>query len=423
MKKIVLSLLTLTALLHASYQKAQSYYDNKEYKAALKEAKASTDEYENPKLHLVWARSAEALGLSNEAMSAYERVVMLDENDSSSRMALLKIYKDTDRGELASELGKELQNYNLTPAQRNSLKMLTKENSNSLKAKASISLGHDSNINVSADGGRLDDYYGSIGSNGEKETLFARMNAEISYINELGSKGGWYLRSDAKLYYQNNFDASFYNLFVGDVSAGIGYARSRYTLYLPVDLSYVNYLEVSLLTQVNLQPRINISLSKNFILNLNVKYSNRDYGEANYKGMSDSSYGGGVGIYYLFSKNYLYATALYEDFSSTEAIHYSYIDKSMLTFTTGINYELSSWLTGKLDYRFRQGSYDDSSDLLHSSTEKRQDNYNQVELKLSHFFTKHYELYFSDRYGNNSSNYVPGEYTKNIAMFGLSANY
>ena len=56
MKKLVISLLLLTALLHASYKQAQSYYDNKEYGAALQEAKISTDEYSNPKLHLVWAK-------------------------------------------------------------------------------------------------------------------------------------------------------------------------------------------------------------------------------------------------------------------------------------------------------------------------------------------------------------------------------
>ena len=421
--KLLLTIFILSSFLHASYEKAQTYYDNKEYNSVLKEAKASTDEYSNPKLHIIWAKSAEALGLSNEAMNAYERAVMLDENDTTSRMALLKIYDATGRVGLANALGVELQNYNLTPEQRNSLEVLIKENSNSLKAKASISLGHDSNINVSADGGVLDDYYGGVGSLGEQETLFVRMNAALSYIHELGNKGGWYLRSDAKLYYQNNFDASRYNMFIGDLSAGVGYSGSNYTLYLPVDLSYVNYLEVSLLSEISLRPRANISLSKNFILNINVKYSTRNYGKDIYKGMSDSSYGIGTGVYYLFSKNYLYATALYEDFSSTEVLHYSYIDKSMLTLTTGVNYELSSWLMGKLDYKFRQGSYDDSSDLLYGSSQKRKDNYSQVELKLSYFFAKHYELFASDRYAQNSSNYVPAEYTKNIAMFGLSANY
>ena len=421
--KILLTIFILSSFLHASYEKAQEFYDKKEYKAALQEAKASTDAYSNPKLHLVWAKSAEKLGLSNEAMSAYERAMILDENDSTSRMALLKIYNETERTELATDLGIELQNYKLTPEQRSSLAVLTKENSNSVKAKASISLGYDSNINVSADGGVLDDYYGGVGSLGEVDTLFTRINADLSYVHELGTKGGWYIRGDAKLYYQNNFDASFYNMFVGNLSSGVGYTGGNYTLYLPVDLSYVNYLDVSLLTQMSLQPRVNISLSEDFILNINAKYSIRDYGEGIYKRMSDSNYGAGAGMYYLFSKNYLYATALYEEFSSIEQEAAVYIDKSMLTFTTGVNYELPSGLIGKLDYRFRQGFYADSSDLLHASIVRRTDSYNQVELKLSYFFAEHYELYVSDRYAQNSSNYIPAEYTKNIAMFGLSANY
>ena len=421
--KILLALFSLTLLLNASYQKAQTYYDNKEYKQALQEAKSSTDDYSNPKLHLVWAKSAEALGLTNDAMSAYERVVLLDDKDSDSRVALYKIYAKTHRDTLAEELGVELENYALTPAQRNSLAVLKQKSSNSLKTETSLSIGHDSNINVSADGSVLDGYDPFVSHTGEESTLFARVNGSVSYVNELESKGGWYLQGDANLYYQNNFDASFYNMFAGDLGAGVGYSGSNYTFYLPLSYSYVHYLEVSLFSEVSLAPRANISLSKNLILNINAKYSSRSYSEAKYKGMGDSSYGGGLGVYYLFSKNYLYANLLYEDFSSTEPIHFSYIDKSMLTFSTGVNYEVASFLMAKLDYRYRKGSYAESNSLRVPSDTKREDSYNQVELKLSHFFTKHYELFVSERYAKNSSNSIPAKYTKNIAMIGLSANY
>ena len=406
----------LTVLLHASYKQAQSYYDNKEYAKALQEAKASTDEYSNPKLHLVWAKSAEALGMSNEAMSAYECVALLDKEDTEAKVALLKIYTKTDRDNLANDLSDDLHNYSLSPEQRNSLKLLRNQNSDSgsVKADARLSIGYDSNINVSADANTLNDYDPFTSHTGEVSTLFTRVNGSISYVKKLENSGGWYSRGDVKFYYQNNSDASFYNMFVGSLRAGVGYVGSNYTLYLPLEYTYIHYLEVSLLTQISIHPKANISLSKDLILNLNAKYSSRDYSESKYRGMNDSSYGGGVGFYYLFSKNYLYTTLLYEHFNSSEDVHLLYIDKSMLTFTTGVNYEISPWLVGKLDYRYRRGEYKDRS---------RDDNYNQVTLKLSHFFTKNYELFISGRYGKNSSNYIPAKYTKNIAMFGLRANY
>jgi len=419
---IILSILVV--LVNASYEKAQEFYDAKDYINAIKEAKASTDEYSNSKLHLVWAESEEALGHKKQAMSAYERVVMLDEKDSESRLKLVKIYSDSDRSELAKEMSEELSSYQLTPAQRSSLELLEGEEINLFKAKATLSMGHDSNINVSASSSSLDDYTGISGNIGELSTLFARFNGSASYINELQEKGGWYLRGDLKAYYQNNLDASYYNMLIVGAEAGVGYSGNGYTLYLPVGYDRVNYLKSNLLGQIRILPKVNITLNHDFILNINAKYAQRRYDGTQYKGMGDSSYGFGSGLYYLFDKNFAYANFLWESFSSTEATHFSYLDKQMFTVTLGVNYNVTNWLVSRIDYRYRNGSYDDKSDLVNPAiTAKRADSYNQIEIKFSHYFSENYEIYISDRYIKNSSNYVPAEYTKNIAMFGISANY
>jgi uncharacterized protein (DUF1330 family) len=424
MMKNIIILSTLAVLANASYEKAQEFYDAKEYANAIKEAKASTDEYSNPKLHLVWAKSEEALGNTKQAMSAYERVAILNQNDTDSRLKLVEIYNKTGRNSLARDMSKSLASYQLTPAQRSSLELLKSKDISSFKAKATFSVGHDSNINVSATSSALDDYTNSIGNEGEKSTLFARFNGSLSYINELDEKGGWYFRGDLKAYYQNNSDAHYYDMAVLGAEMGLGYAGNGYTLYLPVGYARVNYLDVDLLDQVSIAPKINISLSKKIILNCNVKYSSRTYNEAQYVGMGDSSFGVGGGLYYLFGKNFAYTNVLLENFSSSESVHSLYLDKQMLTASLGLNYNLTEWLVSRIDYKYRYGNYDDTSNPSDAtSTTTRSDNYNQFELKLSHFFGEHYELFVSDRYINNSSNYVPSEYTKNIAMFGISANY
>jgi len=421
--RILIILALLSIIVNASYIKAQEYFDKQEYKKAIAEAKASEDDYKNPKLHLIWAKSEEVYGNKKEAMSAYERVIMLDENNIEARMALLKIYKQTRRDTLAKELSKELSNYELTPSQRNSLALLKGENISSIKAKATLSMGHDSNINVSAKSSVLDDYYGNL-NKGEQSTLFARFNGSLSYINDLEEKGGWYVRGDVQAYYQNNFDAHFFDMFVGGVEAGVGYAHDNYTIYIPVGYARVNYLDVDLLAQIKLQPKINITINKHFILNINAKYSKRDYQENKYKRMDDESLAGGLGAYYLFGRDFVYGNIFYEDFSSKDINPFLYIDKSLLTLSAGINYNIKDLFVTRLDYRYRNASYDDVSDPQNlTSNTKRSDDYNQFELKLSHYFKKSYSIYVSDRYVTNSSNYIPGGYNKNIAMFGISASY
>jgi len=423
MKKVIL-LTMLSTLAFASYENSERFYKSAQYHKAIDEAKSSFKEYSNPKLHLLWAKSAEALGHTGEAMSAYERVAMLDENDSESRVALLKIYQKSSRNELAKEMRKELQNYQLTPAQRSSLDLLKGSDMGSFKAKATLGVGYDSNINVSATGSDLDDYYNTTGIGGEESTLFSRLNGSLSYINELQEKGSWYIRGDARLYYQNNSDAHFYDMFVGTLEAGVGYTGDGYTLYLPLGYDRVNYLDVDLLSQVRIAPTANITLSQSYILNLNAKYATRNYSKDVYEGMRDSSYGIGAGLYYQFDKNYAYAKVDYTNFSSTQEIHNSYLDKSMFTLSLGVNYALSTWLVAEVDYRYRKGSYDETIAINNpTETTDRADDYNQIELKLSHYFADNYELFISDRYAKNSSNYVPAEYKKNILMFGISANY
>lgn len=422
--KILTSLIALTVLASASYEKAQEFYEQGKYKEAIKEARESTTEYSNSKLHLVWAKSAYALGERNEAMSAYERVVILDESSIESRVALLKIYKESGRESFAKELSGELKNYQLTPEQRSSLELIKSDDIHAIKSKAILSLGHDTNINISAQADDLDAYYGTNSNEGEKSTLFTRVNGSVSYVNELDEKGGWYIRGDIKAYYQNNFDASYFNMLVGSVDAGFGYAKSGYSLYLPFGYDRVNYLDRDLLGQIRVTPRVNITLNKDLILNINAKYASRRYQDIKYKGMDDTLYGGGIGLYYLFDKNFAYLNLMYEDFRSSQKEKYYFIDKSMMTLSLGANYNVKDWFVLRADYRYRGGSYDDSSDLLNSNNrDKRADSYNQVELKISHYFAQNYELFISDRYIKNSSNYIPAEYSKNIFMFGISANY
>ncbi|HHD78608.1 MAG TPA: hypothetical protein ENK98_03050, partial [Epsilonproteobacteria bacterium] len=81
MFRVIIILITMTMGLFANYAKALHYYNIGNYQKAIAEIKSSKNQYSNPKLHLLWGKSAEKLGHLNEAMSAYERVQLLDENN------------------------------------------------------------------------------------------------------------------------------------------------------------------------------------------------------------------------------------------------------------------------------------------------------------------------------------------------------
>jgi len=409
MKKIiVLSLLTIS--LFADINQVQTYYDAGEYEDAIKEAKESKNEYSNPTLHLLWAKSAQKLGRDNDAMSAYERVEMLDENNIQARIALAKLYKKTGRDELALAESKELQNYQLTPQQRASLDTLRSGNLQSVKAYGALAFGYDTNINVASQ--NL-----TGGANNSIETGFAQFNGSVSYVNELEERGGWYARGDLQLYDQTNFDsnASNYNMLVGGLSAGAGYAGDGYDFYLPLGYNTIHYLNKNLLSTINIKPRLNYTISDELILNAQLSLASHTYTKKdNLNNRDDRAIGGSGGVYYLMGNDYVFANVKYESFSATSSVVGSFVDRNILSTTAGINYNLTSWLVTKANYRFNMGSYD---------TQSRSDKFNQLDIKFSHYFAELFEVYLMDTYSKNSSNLSAYEYTKNIFLFGLALNY
>ncbi len=414
MKKTATLLLMVPITLLAGVADMQTLYDQKKYEKVITEAQKSTSEYGNPKLHLLWAKSAEALGEDEMAMSAYERVLILDPDDTEVRVHLVKFYANSDRDELADEMSKSTENYQLTPAQRMSLERLKKDDLQQFKASASIAMGYDSNINVSPDDLNLPEFGEEI------DTMFTQFQSSLSYIHDLDEKGGWYLRSDADIFYQNNADASYYNLFAGSANIGLGYSHELYDALLPVSYSRVHYLDRDLLESVSVDPRINFTLSKSFIGNINARYTKRSYLEEADKNRDDSVTGIGLGLYWLFEKNFAYISTNYDNYSAKYSDSLRFTDKETTRVAMGINYNVEEWFIARFDYRYRYAKYDD---IIEGGSDERSDDYHQAEFKVSRMLTDTMEASLLYRYSKNSSNYELAEYDKDIVMLGIKYNF
>lgn len=417
--RVLLTTITLASFAYANMTTIQEHYDKGDFNQTIIEAKKSKSEYANPKLHLLWAKSAEALGDLKGAMSAYERVLILDENSTEAKLALVKIYEETSRESMAQAMYKELESSGVNKEKLATLAPVSKFDFGVLKARALAGIGYDSNINVSASANDLDKFYGTTGHSAEKSTLFAKVNASANYFNDLGHKGGYYIKAGVKLSYQNNSDASYFNMLVTGFEMGVGHKNSRYRLYIPIAYDKIHYLQTDLLTQFSIAPKVTIPYTQNLLLNVNTKYASRNYNDAKYKAMADHSYGVGGGINYLIGKNYLYAKMNYEMFSSSKSKHFSYLDKNMFTTTLGGKYSINNLYTTSLSYTYRSASYDDKT----TTGDAREDNYNKVNVKVLYAYFKNVNFFVSESYTKNSSNHVPAKYSKNILMFGMNASY
>jgi len=401
--KILFLLLSVSMLLQANYTQMSKNYQLGKFQSVIKEAKSSYDEYSNPQLHLLWAKSAQKLGHITEAMGAYERVLILDPSNQEAKEALDRIYSDS---------------------QRIGIDTNTALKKSKLKIHANLALGHDSNVNVNPGGDALDDYFGVVGSQGKLATNFLRFSANLSYTYHFEDAEGWFIKGIIDFYNQSNFSAHYYDLRVGTLEAALGYENDSYRLYLPVRYNTIHYLDKNLLTHYEFLPRVTFPIWEESYLDFNAMYSKRAYHDTIDNINDAKTLGIGMGLYFPIYGDRAHVHLQYEKRSSSQNIHSKFVDTHFIRFDASMQHYFTPKVYAEANYLYRHGNYDDNiGTLLTPNSTKRKDNFNQIDLTLNYVLSKEYTLYIRDTYSKNNSNFVPNEYTKNVIMFGINMTY
>lgn len=409
LKKISLSLILLSSTIYANTIQllAEKYYNAGEYSSALKSAEKSIDEYSNPQLHLIWAKSAKALGMTEESMAAFERVLILDPQHNEAKRELMLIYKESGR--------EVLLNYQEG----------IPSNENTLKIRMDFSTGYDNNLNANPGGEVFDDYYGVVGSQGGISSAFMKITSAIDYIYYLPKSPDWFIKAKMDLYYQNNTNAHLYDMFIGTSTIGVGYKSDQYQFYLPISYSYINYLDTHLLNRYLFSPYYLASLDEQSYIGIQGIYSKGLFTDETYSNRDSRTIGAKIDYYYLLStKTRLKTYIKYESRENNKESDERYINADFYSLGATIKYNFTDTLNINLDTLYRYGKYEDDIgiDTL-PSTELREDSFYQINLKLSYLYQKDLEYYIYNQYGIVTSNYILAEYHKNKLIFGITTNF
>ena len=390
-------------------------YENAKYQEVIEEAAQNYEHYNDATLHLLWAKSAQALDDDIAAMSAYERVLLLEPSNRDAQISLVHLYKKLNRESLSDELRASLINQELSPSQRAALGVAYDDFVHKFNLSAKVSLGVDTNIGANSDleitTNKLDEI---------TQTLFTRASAQINYVSYFES-AHWFWQADALLQSQNNFDADYYNLYDGLGGLGLGYKSDIFTLYIPAIYGRMYYLERDFLEQYGTHPYLNFILSQDLIINLNFKYLQRRFIDSLDKLQDDDVFGGSVGLFWYFNQGFFYAKSGYESYTAQEEISLSFTDKQRMNFDIGISSKLNAYIF-RADYHFAYSNFDDTFEL-NSIEEERSDTYNRIDLKAGFMFYKHWSLSLEYSYTNNDSNYKYASFDKNIMMSTLQYSY
>ena len=356
-------------------------------------------------------------GNTNLAQAAYERAIIKDVNATQARYKLVKLYDTQSIPESKNAVIQGMDKSKLTPAQRTSLVTLQQEpqsHLNLFKARASLNIGYDSNINISPADSIAQDF-SDVQS--EQSSAFARLRADLSYLHDLGSSGGWFVRSDLNFYYQNNFSAHDYDLTYGRVYVGAGYRREKYTFYLPLYYDRMHYLTKDLLQEYGLHPDFMFKVATDFFINVNANYMQRQYIQSEDTFRNDTMLGGGGGLFWIHKTDMVYLKLLYENYNATENIAAAFTDKERFSTQIGTIYSFVNILDMNVNYLYKHENFKEVSGV------KREDSTHDVKAQLKHNFTSYLSISGEYHFTKNDSTYELAKYQKHEMLLGVEYNY
>jgi len=420
--RILFFLLSCSILLFADLKYAGQLYKQNNYSRALQELKSSTNEYSNPKLHLLWAKSAKALGKNIEAMSAYERVLIYQPHNMEAKKALARLYTKLQKPKLAIQIIQQLKEENVEFKEFKLLNIKNKILNYSLRGSLTLGVGQDSNINVHGEQDELDVFYGTTTHTNKISSRFYRATANIEYINQFTDN--LYVKARMNGYYNIYSQTNLYNVFLNTYRAGVGYyEKGKYNFFLPITYSKLNYLREDLLDIYSIYPQFDFFINDEIIVSVKSKLQKRAFNEEN-KARDDKSISLGAGLYYRFNKNLLYVDLDYERYTASNDTPDDFVNKKTFTLLSGIKYNFTPTIKGSLSYKVRFGDYEDTlGTILTPSTETRSDTFHQLSLRVVKQLPNNLEIFAENEYSKNNTNYIPAKYEKNTFMLGMGFKF
>ena len=400
--KITILFYLFTLGLYANYNTMLSEYQKSHYKKVIQEAKHSSKEYSNPKLHLLWAKSELSLGNKNQAMSAFERVLILEEDNKEAKKALKQLYKGT------------LLN-------TNKRKNIQRE---SLNFNLNVAGGINSNININPSSEEMNEYYDIDYAQNPIETNFIKINASIEHTYHFEKNRQWFTKSSLTIFNQENFHAHKYDLFNATGNIGIGYKTNNFRLFIPISYDNLHYYGTHLMNRYSFSPTISIPILNNTLLNFNTSYINRDFKMIAYNNYDAKSFSLGSEISTTINQGFFHIGIKYENRQASKESATKFIRADFINTNISFIYPLNTHLILNVNYLFRKGFYPENiATFLTPNKQKRVDNFHYTSFKFSYEYTRKISFYIKEIYSQNNTNFTPTQYKRNVISIGIDIHY
>lgn len=413
---------TLTTLFADNLKDAISLYNKKEYKQAY--AKVQTYLKKSPsniRANRLLGDCAYMLGLYDDAMAAYDRVLILDPNNMYSKIQEAKIFAISGYKNMSKlELDAILASGKLTDKQREEAlkirntidpKKVTKKEKKIVNGSISIGLMYDTNTNgdIGDKSFNLPSYNLNYkGSKEEKDfAIFENLylSADLNMDETLG------LLTTLNIYNRNYFDMSKNDLSYLFLNVAPYYESGGFKILLPLVLnkaflghnSYVNMYGGGIDIKKYIQ---------NGVFEAGYRYFKNDYYKKN-DGRDSNSHNLYAGVQYLFLNDMLAYTYLKYATNREKKDLRTDVNYNSFGIDIGLNKEIVTNFVLRSKFGFKNYDYKDFNKVF---LNKRSDKVYSYGLGLTYNFLKSSSLDFDIDYIDRNSNQLISQYDRFISM-------
>jgi len=411
-RSLILSFLLTYNLFAITEQNAIKLYENKSYKESFKAFMHLLEQnnYQSIKDNFYFALSAEKIGEYNEAIAAYERILLYKPDSLRAKLEIARIYFNLKQYNISKQYFnkalKETKNSNVKKHIKYYLDKIEKvEKKNFFNIVGIFGMAYDSNINNVTDEHNYIVYFNNtpidVNNSSKKEGGFSIQ--EILIMKDRYNLDDYSLHNDFLLFnsnMQNHTDKNLqifeYNPYItfNNLKTGLkyDYIRSGNKPYISqngLHLSFYNNFRNNLVNMLNMEFSY-----KNYLLK---KDSERD--SLNYK-FNDT-------IKKIKNKNIYYISLNLQSERKRKG-ELTTIDNDLVELMVGDEYKISPLLNINPSFSWGSAFYKDNDSFFQK---KRKDKKMVIGLKINNNFQS-FGMQTNIQYLKNDSNIEPYKYNK-----------
>jgi len=416
----LISVLTSTFLLAGTVpnervlQEAKKSFEAKEFEKAYGFFETLSSEMAtNAEVQFYLGLSAMELQKYDEALAAFDRVLMLDPNHTRTKLEIARIYYASGQYEQASVEVKSILTENLPFDVKNNVESFKAALEEKLQKEAwlaTVSIGamYDSNPS-----NQFDDTIKLPGAAKAKSDSYLYTTAGLTHIYDIGERGDWLVESSRLFYLKMNRHITDNNLALFSLSTKPYYTEGSYRIGFPIsfDRVYLSGEGYAKVLQGGVEGSYLIDERSMLLAGLTLKrsyYSDDEDLDANANVWS-VTYKRSIGDDPVI-------ISIGASFENSDKVRGSGINVTSDTWTYKLeaSKELMPSLTGSLGYAYEDKDYDkeDNNLALLGINPHRKDKESTYSAGLSYMLDKTSSINAMVSYANQNSTQEPYEYSK-----------